>query len=323
MDTNILLERGTNALEVLECMVGEQSFGIKFANVSAIRNYQTMVPVPDSHPAFEGVFTPRDKVISVINLHTILHKTSPDPEHDLLIICHFNTKDVGFHVSSVKGIQRISWEDIEKPPAMSGDGTHNIATGIAKFKDRIVLILDFEKIVSDMDPTAAFDTSGVVATSADKSAKHIVIAEDSPFLNTLIVNTLHDAGYKNVVHFDNGKDAWDYISGHKDLGGNILEQISCVISDIEMPKMDGHHLTKQIKDDPILKAIPVYLFSSLINEQMMINGRERRRGRSILQAADRSAYPVHKRTCIKNLPVFSREIFFYQTFALCSTAVIV
>ena len=179
---------------------------------------------------------------------------------------------MGFHVSSVKGIQRISWEDIEKPPAMAGDGTHNIATGIAKFKDRIVLILDFEKIVSDMDPSAAFDTSGVVPTDGDKSSKHIVIAEDSPFLNTLIVNTLHNAGYQNVVHFDNGKDAWDYVSAHKELGGNILNEISCVISDIEMPKMDGHHLTKQIKDDPVLKSIPVYLFSSLINDQMRIKG---------------------------------------------------
>ena len=266
------MESGTNELEVLEFMVGTQSFGINIAKVIEIMNYQPMVPVPDSHPAFEGVFTPRDKVISVINLHTILHKESPDPEHDLLIICHFNGKDVGFHVSSVKGIQRISWEDIEKPPAMAGDGTHNIATGIAKFKDRIVLILDFEKIVSDMDPSAAFDTSGVVPTDGDKSSKHIVIAEDSPFLNTLIVNTLHNAGYQNVVHFDNGKDAWDYVSAHKELGGNILNEISCVISDIEMPKMDGHHLTKQIKDDPVLKSIPVYLFSSLINDQMRIKG---------------------------------------------------
>ena len=81
MESNILLESGTNELEVLEFMVGEQSFGINIAKVTEIMNYQPMVPVPDSHPAFEGVFTPRDKVISVINLHTILHKESPDPTH--------------------------------------------------------------------------------------------------------------------------------------------------------------------------------------------------------------------------------------------------
>ena len=276
MESNILLESGTNELEVLEFMVGEQSFGINIAKVTEIMNYKNenapIIPVPDAPAEFEGVFTPRDTVISVIDLHKVLGKTSPDTEHDLLVVCHFNQMDVGFHVSSVKGIQRISWEEIEKPPAISGDGATNIATGIAKLKDHIILILDFEKIVSDMNRTAVLDTSGVKATTVDKSDKHIVIAEDSPFLNTLIVKTLKEAGYENVVNFDNGKDAWEYISGHKAMPGNILSHISCLISDIEMPQMDGHHLTKLIKDDPILKAIPVFLFSSLINEQMRAKG---------------------------------------------------
>lgn len=272
MENNILLESGTNELEVLEFTVGTQSFGINIAKVSEIMNYQPMIPVPESPEEFEGVFTPRDKVISVIDLHKVLHKESLDTGHDLLIICNFNQMDVGFHVSSVKGIQRISWEDIEKPPRISGDGTTNIATGIAKLSDRIILILDFEKIVSDINRSAVIDATGATKADEDKSNKHIVIAEDSPFLNTLIINTLHEAGYKNVVSFDNGKDAWDYISGHKALGGNILDQISCLISDIEMPQMDGHHLTKKIKDDDVLRRIPVYLFSSLINEQMRVKG---------------------------------------------------
>ncbi len=271
MESNILLESGTNELEVLEFMVGEQSFGINIAKVTEIMNYTPVIPVPDSPPEFEGVFTPRETVISVIDLHKVLNKQSNDPNRDLLVVCHFNQMDVGFHVTSVKGIQRISWEDIEKPPAISGDGATNIATGIAKFKDRIILILDFEKIVSDLNRSAVLDTTGVTS-AGDKSDKHIVIAEDSPFLNTLIVNTLKEAGYSNVVNFDNGKDAWDYISGHKALGGNILSHVSCLISDIEMPQMDGHHLTKLIKDDPQLKAIPVYLFSSLINDQMRVKG---------------------------------------------------
>ncbi|MGN0650793.1 MAG: chemotaxis protein [Oscillospiraceae bacterium] len=277
MDTNILLESGTNELEVLEFKVGQQNFGINIAKVVEIMNYQPIIPVPDSPPEFEGVFTPRDKVISVIDLHKVLRKDriTEDTNHDLLIICHFNQMDVGFHVTSVSGIQRISWEDIEKPPRISGDGANNIATGIAKFKDRIILILDFEKIVSDMNRTAVLDTTGIQAASADKSDKHIVIAEDSPFLNTLIVNTLHEAGYKNVISFDNGRDAWDYISGHRELKGDIRSHVACLITDIEMPQMDGHHLTKLIKDDSYLNEIPVFLFSSLINEQM------RRKGESV------------------------------------------
>lgn len=272
MESNILLESGTNELEVLEFMVGDQSFGINIAKVTEIMNYTTVTPVPDAPPEFEGVFTPRDTVISVVDLHKVLKKESNDVEHDLLVVCHFNQMDVGFHVTSVKGIQRISWEDIQKPPAISGDGTTNIATGIAKLKDHIILILDFEKIVSDLNRSAVLDKTGMTKGTGDLDSKHIVIAEDSPFLNTLIVNTLNEAGYKNVVHFDNGRDAWDYISGHKALGGTMTEHISCLISDIEMPQMDGHHLTRLIKEDPELSCIPVYLFSSLINDQMRIKG---------------------------------------------------
>lgn len=272
MENNILLESGTNELEVLEFVVGEQSFGINIAKVNEIMNYRKLISVPAAPAAFEGVFTPRDKVISVINLYEVLHKEGADAEHDLLIICHFNQMDVGFHVTAVKGIQRISWEDIEKPPRISGDGSNNIATGIAKLGDRIILILDFEKIVSDINRSAVLDTTGVTMAEAGNTEKHIVIAEDSPFLNKLIQNALSDAGYKNVMAFDNGKDAWNYISGCKAKGINILDQISCVVSDIEMPQMDGHHLTKRIKDDDVLKKIPVYLFSSLIDDQMRVKG---------------------------------------------------
>lgn len=272
MESNILLESGTNELEVLEFTVGEQSFGINIAKVTEIMNYTPVTPVPDAPPEFEGVFTPRDTVISVVDLHKVLKKESDDSERDLLVVCHFNQMDVGFHVTSVKGIQRISWEDIQKPPAISGDGATNIATGIAKLKDHIILILDFEKIVSDLNRAAVFDKTGMTMGVGDLDSKHIVIAEDSPFLNTLIVNTLNEAGYHNVVHFDNGKDAWDYISGHKELGGAMTEHVACLISDIEMPQMDGHHLTRLIKEDAMLRCIPVYLFSSLINEQMRKKG---------------------------------------------------
>ena len=126
--------------------------------------------------------------------------------------------------------------------------------------------------MSDINRSAVIDATGATEVDSSKADKHIVIAEDSPFLNKLIQNTLLDAGYQNVVSFDSGKDAWDYISGHKEVGGDILDQVSCLISDIEMPKMDGHHLTKLIKDDEVLKRIPVYLFSSLINDQMRKKG---------------------------------------------------
>ena len=262
---DILLESGTNELEVLEFKVGDQTFGINVAKITEVMSYQLVTTIPSADEAFEGVFVPRDKVISVIDLHKVLKRERPADTNGMLIICHFNKLDVAFHVTSICGIQRISWDSIEKPPEMSGNEANSLATGIAKIKNDLVLILDFEQIVSKLNATAVLDNSNV--QKRETTDKHIVIAEDSIMLNTLIVKSLNDAGYTNVSHFPNGKDAWDYLQSVSD-----PSTISCVISDIEMPQMDGHHLTKLIKSDSKLNKVPVFLFSSLINEQMYQKG---------------------------------------------------
>jgi two-component system chemotaxis response regulator CheV len=102
----------------------------------------------------------------------------------------------------------------------------------------------------------------------------ILVAEDSMLLSKLLVNSLHRAGYVNTIKTDNGQEAWDVLSEIKGMGGSIFEHVRCVVTDIEMPQMDGHHLTKLIKDDKDLRVLPVILFSSLINEQMRIKGEQ-------------------------------------------------
>lgn len=277
-DTNakgILLESGTNELELLEFEVCRKRYGINIAKVKEIMEMTELVPMPQSAPEIEGVFMPRDKLISVIDLHKVLGMEQVETEKQLLIICQFNQMDIGFHVGNVNGIQRISWTDIEKPPAISGREEDGIATGIAKVDGSILMILDFEKIVADLNQSAGLDLTGVdnIKSKAGFSTeKHIVIAEDSQFLNKMIVSSLSDIGFRNVISFPNGKEAWEYISACKDISGNILDSVACLITDIEMPQMDGHRLTKLIKDDSVLKEIPVYLFSSLINEQMYAKG---------------------------------------------------
>ena len=149
-----------------------------------------------------------------------------------------------------------------------------ISTGVAKINGKILMILDFEKIVSDLNRSNGIDTTGlssVEKASIDAGNKRIVVADDSPFLNKMITDTLADTGFKNIVSFQNGQDAWDYVNTFKSRcsADDITDNIACVISDIEMPQMDGHRLTKLIKDDPVLKKIPVILFSSLIDEQMI------------------------------------------------------
>ncbi len=283
-NTNILLESGTNELELLEFTVGSNTYGINVAKVNEIMMDQTVTPMPNAPEEVEGVFIPRDKLISVIDLHKVLHAQRPDNVKEIIIVCQFNKIDVAFHVSTVKGIQRISWTDISEPPAVAaGDGSQafsGMATGVAKVGGKIIIILDFERIVSTLNKSVILDSEGI----ADKdhpdmanSKKRIVVADDSQFLNKMIVETLARTGYKNVISFQNGGDAWDYILSYKNKatseGGAITDYIACVISDIEMPKMDGHRLTKLIKDDNVLRHIPVILFSSLINEQMYAKGK--------------------------------------------------
>ncbi len=275
MDTGILLESGTNELELLKFYVGEKCFGINIAKVSEMMRYSSVTPLPDAPETVEGIFMPRDTLITVVDLHKVLKSPKADGVEGMMIICEFNGMHVAFHVSSVNGIVKLSWTSIEKPPAVAQNENGGLITGVAKLEDGMILILDFERIVADINKSAGLDTAGVDKLKKMESvdfSSHIVIAEDSSLLNKMIMDTLHTAGFKNIMSFTNGKDAFDYINSFSDLGDNIRSEVALLISDIEMPQMDGHHLTKRIKDDPVLRQIPVFLFSSLINEQMRIKG---------------------------------------------------
>lgn len=278
MDTNILLESGTNELELLEFEVGNSCYGINISKVVEIMINQEVTPVPNAPEEVEGVFIPRDKLISVIDLHKVLNTQCTKTDKDIFIICEFNQMQVAFHVSKVKGIQRISWSDISDPPSIANGSSEaaGLSTGVAKVNGRIIIILDFEKIVSKLNRSAGLDTTGIdrlTRPDAVVGNKRIVVADDSKFLNKMITDSLEHIGFYNIQSFSNGQDAWDYVQSYRDSGDKITDDIAAVISDIEMPKMDGHRLTKLIKDDAVLKDIPVILFSSLINEQMIAKGK--------------------------------------------------
>ena len=275
METNILLESGTNELELLEFFVGNEDYGINIAKVSEILTYREVTPMPSAPEEVEGVFMPRDKLITVVDLHKVLGIPRPDNNEGLLIVCEFNQLDIAFHVTSVKGIQRISWTSIEKPPTVANNSQKGVATGIAKIDGKIIIILDFEKIISDLNCSSGLDASGLEkieqSDEVDYNAK-IVIAEDSPLLNQLVVNALTKAGFHNILSFSNGQEAWNYISTYAD-SEDVTQYVSLLVSDIEMPQMDGHRLTKLIKDNRNLCKIPVFLFSSLIDDMMKAKGR--------------------------------------------------
>lgn len=276
MDTNILLESGTNELELLEFFVGDKDYGINIAKVSEIMTYREVTPLPAAPDEVEGLFMPRDKIITVVDLHKVLGIPLPQGNDGLLIVCEFNGLDIAFHVTNVKGIQRINWGNIEKPPQVANNSNAGIATGIAKIEGRIIIILDFEKIISDLNCSASLDMSGIDAFQPDVKRNtnfdaRIVIAEDSPFLNKMVVEAMTKAGFHNIAAFANGLEAWNYVSGFAN-SDDVLKSVALVVSDIEMPQMDGHRLTKLIKTDPKLCKIPVFLFSSLIDDKMKLKG---------------------------------------------------
>ncbi|MBE5870766.1 MAG: chemotaxis protein CheV [Lachnospiraceae bacterium] len=271
MDTKILLENGTNELEILEFVLNGNSYGINVAKIREIINYQEVTPVPNAHPSIEGIFMPRDVMITAIDLKNCLQKGQSKPE-GLFIVTNFNKLDIAFHVDQVIGIHRVSWRDIIKPGSTVSTAEDSISTGIIKIGEKLIIILDFEKIVTDISPDTGLKVDEIDELGVrQRSHIPILIAEDSVFLNKMIVESLKKAGYDNLIHTENGQEAWDTIEMFR-RQGTLNEHVACVITDIEMPLMDGHRLTKLIKDDDELKDIPVVIFSSLVNEEMRKKG---------------------------------------------------
>lgn len=277
MDTNILLENGTNELEVLEFVIGNNHYGINVAKVKEIVNFQKVTPVPNAHPSVEGIFMPRDTMITVVKLANVLHlPDSDDPKNDMLINTNFNKLNVAFHVHKIVGIHRVSWADIITPDATINSAESGIATGIIKVEGRLIIILDFERIVSDISPETGLKVSDISRLGTrDRNNSPIVLAEDSMLLMKLITDSLEKAGYTNLIKCVNGQEAWNYLQNIKKKScGDVTKYVKCIVTDIEMPIMDGHRLTKLVKTDTELKDIPVIIFSSLINEEMRRKGEQ-------------------------------------------------
>lgn len=271
MDTKILLENGTNELEVLEFIVDGNHYGINVAKVKEIIGYMTPTPIPNSHPSIEGVFMPRDRMITAIDLKNCLQRGQME-SGGLFIITNFNKLDIAFHVEQVTGIHRVTWKDIITPNATVSNTENGVASGIVKINDKLIVILDFEKIVTDISPETGLKVSEVAELGArERNSVPILIAEDSPLLNKLIVDCLNKAGYMNITHTANGQEAYDYVMAGV-AAGNLDQRVKCLITDIEMPVMDGHRLLKLIKSDDNTKHIPVVIFSSLVNEEMRRKG---------------------------------------------------
>ena len=268
----ILLETGTNEFEIVEFSIGNVNYGINVAKVREVITRTPVTEMPQAHPYIDGLFTLRGNAIPLVNLPRCLNvPTKEEPKN--IIVTEINNYNIGFLVDNVSHIHRISWKNMEPAPEV---GDQSRVVGIVKMQDKIILLLDFETIIAEINPEINAKLTTVENASADIRAKrvntHVVCAEDSPLLRELLVNTLHESGYRFVRDFNNGQDAWNYLSTNLSSDLPIEDQVRVIISDIEMPQMDGHRLLKLVRSDPRFNKIPFILFSSLISEEMRRKG---------------------------------------------------
>ncbi|WP_366140471.1 chemotaxis protein [Oscillibacter sp.] len=270
----ILLESGTNEIEVMQFTINNSLYGINVAKVKEIIVSAPVKSMPHAHPAVEGIFKPRDLVITVVDLPRYLLgvETEKGPK-DLFIVTNFNKMNIAFRVHTVVGISRISWKDIQKPDKTVSGGNEGVATGIAQCGSDLVTILDFEKIVAEIAPETTIQMSEIDQLGErQRSDAAILVAEDSVLLSKMIEEALHKSGYVNTRMFPDGQELWSYLNSIR--GEKLDKNVSLVITDIEMPQMDGHRLTKLIKDDKEFTHLPLIIFSSLITEEMRRKGKE-------------------------------------------------
>lgn len=290
--SDILLESGTNELEIVEFYLDEYQddgteyrgyYGVNVAKVLEIIRLPKVTGMPQTpHPSVMGTFNLRDKIVPLIDLSSWLGKSLVENEVFKVIVTEFNNVINAFMVSGVTRIHRLSWEQIEPPSIQVQNYSGESITGVVKMSNRVVFILDMEKIVGELNPSLAlkhldaetFRREHMQDEHGDFVYKAL-IADDSSTLRHLIGASLEQANF-DVTRTINGGEAYKQLLAWKERAVEedrpITDYVHVVVSDIEMPAMDGHNLTKRIKEDPVLGTLPVILFSSLITDRLRHKG---------------------------------------------------
>jgi two-component system chemotaxis response regulator CheV len=283
--TNILLESGTNELEIVEFYLDEPGYrghyGLNVAKVVEIIRMQPTTAMPQMrHPAVMGAFPHRDgKIVPLVDLARYLGKTSAAAAGEAkIVVTEFNGIVTGFLVSGVTRIHRLSWNNVEEPGAFLQNISHNSITAVVRLEGRVVFILDMENVVADLNPALAIRFHKIPGELLEAAQIYTILhADDSGNVRELVKQLLEKSGQFNVIQAVSGEDAWEKLLQMKERALNkgtpLRETLQAVITDIEMPRMDGLTLCRQIKEDPVLKSLPVALFSSLISHSLEHKGR--------------------------------------------------
>lgn len=274
-DKSILLESGTNELNIMELEVGNQKFGINALKIREVipfdRNFLTAMP--DSHTSLIGMYLYRDMTVPVIDLAKELKREYvEDNARQVLLITEFNGIVNGFLIDKAERIYRLSWTAIKQPPEVIEKYKARI-TGVTSLNEDEVLILDLENIITGIFPDTAMrfdDITEPEKTEFKRENARIMIAEDSNMIRESMVKILKKAGYIHIESFVNGQDAYNRIVWYIENSDNLQDNLDLLITDIEMPQMDGLTLCRHLKQKLGYEDLPVVIFSSMINEQMAL-----------------------------------------------------
>lgn len=273
--TNILLESGTNELEIVEFYLDEPNYrgyyGINVAKVVEIIRIPPIITMPNMrHPSVVGAFAFRTgRILPLIDLCIFLgipHAEKGDPK---IIITEFNQVMTAFLVSGVTRIYRLKWTDVEPPTAYMDKMTHNSFTGVVRLEDRVVFQLDLEAVVGELQPSLALHMATIEDVPPEERRYRVLHADDSGSVRKLMHSLLDSRGSFDLVQVCDGQEAWELLEATRNQaqqeGKHISQYFQGIISDIEMPRMDGLTLCRKVKEDAVLRQLPLAVFSSLVS----------------------------------------------------------
>ena len=255
---------GQNRLELLLFRLdGPQLYGINVFKVREVLQCPKLTMMPRSNPVVCGVASIRGATIPILDL-AMATGAGPLKERDnpFVIITEYNTKTQGFLVRSVERIVNMNWEDIHPPP--QGAGRDHYLTAVTRMDDQLVEIIDVEKVLAEVSPTPETISRGVVdvETQARALSLRVLTVDDSSVARKQVARCLQTVGVE-VVSLNDGRQALNYLRQMVEEGKDPAEEFLMMISDIEMPEMDGYTLTAEIRNDPRMKKLHIILHTSL------------------------------------------------------------
>jgi two-component system, chemotaxis family, chemotaxis protein CheV len=265
--TGILLESGINEVEFLIVSLGEQKYGINVSKVCQILVFdpKQISEIPNQVDEILGVITFREQVISIIDLSMNLKRRNDVKLNQrLLIITEFNQRRTGFIVDGVERIERVNWSDFEPITGTTCNGLTTSVVGTIRRSEGLVIILDLESILASLDPSMSIDfhSDEINKARIARDTVRVLHCEDSIVIQKLVLKVLSNAGFTRIEQVANGAQALEL------LNKNGKGSFDIVLSDIEMPSIDGLTMCRTLREDPRFTGLPVVFFSSMINEQM-------------------------------------------------------